>query len=76
MQKILTIVAASFGVVAAVSASQACEFHNMATQTGQPQQVVAMSTAPAPTIVEDTTAKAAAKECAAGAKDCPPQADK
>ena len=61
MQKILTALAASVALVAAVSASQACDFHNMSTtaSAGQPEAVVAMSTAQTPTIAEDATAKAA-----------------
>jgi hypothetical protein len=72
MQKILTALVASVALVAAVSASQACDFHNMSTTAGagQPEAVVAMSTARPPTIAEDATAKATT-ECAAGAKGCP-----
>ena len=57
-------------LVATVSASQACEFHNM-TAKDHAKEVVAMSTAQPPTIAEEAATKAAAKECAAGAKDCP-----
>jgi len=71
MQKILTALAASVALVAAVSSSQACDFHNMSTTAtaDQPEAVIAMSTA------QTQTAKAATAECAAGAKGCP-QADK
>jgi hypothetical protein len=77
MQKILTAVAASVALVAAISAGQACDFHNTHTtaQAGQPDAVVAMSTAPTPATAEDATVKVAVSECSADAKDCP-QPDK
>ena len=59
MQKILTALSASVALVAAVSVSQACDFHNMSTTAGalQPEAVVAMSTAQPPTIAENATPK-------------------
>jgi hypothetical protein len=75
MQKIFTALVGSVVLVAAVSASHACDFHNMSTTAGagQPEAIVAMSTAQTPTV--PAAAKAATTECATGAKACPP-ADK